>query len=60
MKGAETKIKEQGKGPTIALLMPNTPEYPIAFYGGMSVGGTVTTINPAYTPGEKGKMKTGR
>ncbi|EDO46794.1 predicted protein [Nematostella vectensis] len=36
----------------VAVLLPNMPEYPIVFYGVTSVGGIVTTINPAYTTDE--------
>lgn len=52
MKGAERMLREERRGPTVAILCPNCPEYPIAFYGCSVAGGTVTTINPAYTPGE--------
>lgn len=41
-----------GKGDVVAILAPNTPEYAIAFHGVAMAGGTVTTINPTYTPEE--------
>ena len=39
-------------GGTVALLAPNTPEYPVVFHGVAWGGGTVTTINPTYTATE--------
>lgn len=41
-----------GEGDVLALLLPNLPEYVIAFHAMATVGGTVTTINPTYTPRE--------
>ena len=41
-----------GKGAMIALMAPNLPEYCIAFHGIAFAGGTVTLINPTYTPHE--------
>ena len=43
-----------GKGDTFCLCMPNVPEYPIAFYGVLSAGGTCATANPLYTARELG------
>jgi acyl-CoA synthetase (AMP-forming)/AMP-acid ligase II len=40
------------KGDTLAIFLPNVPEYAVAFHGTALAGGTVTTINPVYTPGE--------
>ena len=40
------------KGDVFAILLPNIPEYAIAFYGITSIGGIVTTINPLYTAEE--------
>ncbi|KXJ19143.1 probable 4-coumarate--CoA ligase 3 [Exaiptasia diaphana] len=37
---------------TIALILPNVPEYPIIVYGATSVGVIVTTLNPSYTVDE--------
>jgi 4-coumarate--CoA ligase len=39
-------------GGTVAILAPNIPEYPALFHGVAWGGGTVTTINPTYTPPE--------
>jgi len=38
-----------GKGDVLAILLPNVPEYPIAFHAAAIAGGIVTTINPTYT-----------
>jgi 4-coumarate--CoA ligase len=38
-----------GKGDVLALLAPNMPEYAVVFHGVAMAGGTVSTINPAYT-----------
>ena len=41
-----------GKGDVLAIFSPNIPEYAVVFHGVTLAGGTVTTINPAYTPSE--------
>ncbi len=41
-----------GKGDTLAAMLPNLPEYFIAFHGTATTGGTITTINPTYGPEE--------
>jgi 4-coumarate--CoA ligase len=41
-----------GKGDVLGILLPNLPEYFIAFHGAATVGATVTTINPTYGPQE--------
>jgi acyl-CoA synthetase (AMP-forming)/AMP-acid ligase II len=40
------------KGDKLALIGPNSPEYPIAVYGAQLAGGAVTTLNPLYTENE--------
>ena len=40
------------KGDVLAIYSPNLPEYAVAFFGVAAAGGTVTTINPLYTPAE--------
>jgi acyl-CoA synthetase (AMP-forming)/AMP-acid ligase II len=40
------------KGDVFAIYSPNTPEYAIAFHAVSLVGGTLTTLNPLYTPEE--------
>ncbi len=41
-----------GKGDVLAIFSPNIPEYAVVFHGVVLAGGTVTTINPTYTPRE--------
>ena len=36
------------KGDTLAIFLPNCPEYAVAFHGAAFAGGVVTTINPVY------------
>ncbi|WP_417309427.1 long-chain-fatty-acid--CoA ligase [Devosia sp.] len=40
------------KGTRVAMLLPNTPFYVIAYYGVLRAGGTVVNCNPLYTVGE--------
>ena len=37
------------KGSRVALMLPNTPFYPIAYYGVLRAGGSVVNCNPLYT-----------
>ena len=41
-----------GVGDTLAIMAPNVPEYAVVFHGVAMAGGTVTTLNPTYTPDE--------
>ncbi|MFO1327336.1 MAG: 4-coumarate--CoA ligase family protein [Rubrivivax sp.] len=41
-----------GKGDVFAIVLPNVPEYAIAFHGVLMRGGIVTTANPLYTADE--------
>ena len=41
-----------GKGDTLAVYMPNVPEYAVVFHGAASAGGRCTTANPLYTANE--------
>ena len=58
--GAQTRAlagalqKEYGitKGSRVALLMPNTPFFPVAYYAVLLAGGTVVNCNPLYTVNE--------
>ena len=43
---------EMGAGTCVGLMLPNLPEYCIAFHGVAWAGGTITTINPTYTAPE--------
>ncbi|WP_332688119.1 long-chain-fatty-acid--CoA ligase [Devosia sp.] len=38
-----------GKGSRVALMLPNTPFYPIAYYAVLRAGGIVVNCNPLYT-----------
>ena len=40
------------KGDRVALMLPNCPQYVIAYYGTLRSGGVVAQINPLYTPRE--------
>jgi len=44
------------KGDVVAMILPNLPEFPIAFLGAVGAGLTVTTINPTYTAEEVGRQ----
>ena len=39
-------------GERVALMLPNTPQYVIAYYGTLMAGGVVVNMNPLYTPRE--------
>jgi acyl-CoA synthetase (AMP-forming)/AMP-acid ligase II len=39
-------------GKVIAIMAPNLPEYALVFHGIAWAGGTITTVNPTYTPAE--------
>lgn len=47
-------IKERGvkKGDKVAIFIPNTPHYPIVFFGILKAGATAVTCNPTYTEKE--------
>lgn len=38
-------------GNTVAVVLPNVPEYAIIVLGSSEAGLQITTVNPAYTPG---------
>jgi len=40
------------KGDMVAILLPNCPQFPIAYYAILRLGATATTISPLYTPRE--------
>jgi long-chain acyl-CoA synthetase len=40
------------KGDRVAIFMPNTPQFPIAFYGVLKIGAIVTTISPLDAPAQ--------
>ncbi len=39
------------RGDVMGMVVPNIPEFPIAFLGACGVGVTLTTMNPTYRPG---------
>ena len=41
-----------GKGKTVALMAPNSPDYCVIFHAVVWAGGTITTLNPTYTAPE--------
>jgi long-chain acyl-CoA synthetase len=41
-----------GPGDRVALMLPNCPQFLIAFYGALKAGAVVTAVNPLYTPRE--------
>ncbi len=40
------------KGDRVALMLPNSPHFVIAFFGAMKIGAIVVNNNPTYTPRE--------
>ncbi len=40
------------KGDRVGILLPNTPEFVISYYGILKAGGVVMALNPAYHPNE--------
>jgi len=45
-----------GVGDRVAIIATNSPEWAVAFLGTLFAGGTVTTLNPLYTPREIGEQ----
>lgn len=47
-------LAERGIGPgdVVAVFAPNSPEYPVVFYGALAAGAAVSTINVLYTSDE--------
>ena len=47
-------LQSQGlaKGDRVAIMMPNTPQYPVAVAGILRAGLVVVNVNPLYTPRE--------
>ena len=56
LKANARKVRSIGRGDVMALDSYNAPEFAVAFHGAAWLGGTVTTVNPAYTPEEIGKQ----
>jgi long-chain acyl-CoA synthetase len=49
-----TTLQSMGikKGDRVGIMLPNCPQFLIAFYGANLAGATITAINPIYTPRE--------
>jgi long-chain acyl-CoA synthetase len=47
-------LKAQGvqPGDRVAIMLPNCPQFVIAFYGTLAAGGICVNVNPLYTPRE--------
>lgn len=45
-----------GVGDRVAIIATNSPEWAVVFLGTFFAGGTVTTLNPLYTPREIGEQ----
>lgn len=45
-----------GKGDRVALMLPNCPQFAVAFYGALRAGATVLGLNPLYTSRELGHV----
>lgn len=41
-----------GKGSRVGLFLPNTPHYPVAYYGALLAGATVVNFSPLYSAPE--------
>jgi long-chain acyl-CoA synthetase len=41
-----------GRGERVAIFLPNTPQFPIAYFGTLKAGGVVVTCSPLYKAGE--------
>ena len=39
------------QGDVVSIVMVNSPEYIMAFFGSSATGAAVSNINPAFTPG---------
>lgn len=50
--GALQRVCGDCRGKTVAILAPNCPEYPMAFFGTMITGATASPANCTYTPSE--------
>jgi len=43
-------------GEVVGVVLPNLPEFAVAFHGALERGGVVTPVNPAITPAEMAKQ----
>jgi long-chain acyl-CoA synthetase len=52
MAGALQKELGLEKGSRVALLLPNTPFFPVIYYAALKIGATIVNCNPLYTHSE--------
>jgi long-chain acyl-CoA synthetase len=52
--GAWLQAKGLARGARVAVMLPNTPQYPVAIAAILRAGCTVVNVNPLYTPRELG------
>jgi acyl-CoA synthetase (AMP-forming)/AMP-acid ligase II len=54
VRAADRGLRARGvrKGDVLAMCCPNSPDFAVAYYAGLSAGAIVTTINPMATPAE--------
>ncbi|WP_424983636.1 long-chain-fatty-acid--CoA ligase [Maritalea sp. S77] len=52
MAGALQKELGLKKGSRVALLLPNTPFFPVIYYAALKIGATIVNCNPLYTHSE--------
>ncbi|KAK5643332.1 hypothetical protein RI129_007177 [Pyrocoelia pectoralis] len=50
------KFEKLKQADTVAIILPNLPEYAIILLGIIQAGCKVTTLNPLYTPGEMSRQ----
>ncbi len=53
-RGFATALRSRGvqKGDHVGIMLPNSPEFAVAFYGVLYAGAVVVPFNPTYTPRE--------
>ncbi len=44
--------KAIGRGDRVALMLPNVPQFPMVYYGGLNAGATVVPLNPIHKASE--------
>src|SRR5215204_889923 len=50
--GCGLRLRGVRQGDVLAMCCPNSPDFAVAYYGALSVGAVVTTINPMATPAD--------
>lgn len=46
------KVLKLAKGSRLAIMLPNSLQYPVAMFGALQAGLTIVNVNPLYTPRE--------